>query len=594
MREKMVIILFAFFILITINLNSQLFKRVIDQDTHLTTFSSSSYGCNWVDVDNNNFPDIFVANGSNQVNHIYYTSRQNQIVPNFHTALMFDNLSSFAASWADYDNDGLNDLLVVNSYFHGINLYRNINGYSFEINQANQLGSIAGSFFGCAWGDYDNDGLLDIIITDWQTYSPNIVLRNNGNGSFSNVYNAITNDFDQMMSPTWIDYDDDGDLDLFIATDYYNYNRLYENDGAGNFTRIYDHTLVNDLVKSNSASWADYDNDGDFDLFVGTTGNDNNRFYRNDGNGNFTEIFGLNLVTDGGYSRSSCWGDFDNDGYIDLFVANGYLEQFRNNFLYMNNGDGTFTRVMQGAIVEDGGSSLGVSAADYDHDGDLDLFVVNGCGYADQINFLYENISEPSHNWLKIKCEGTVSNRSAIGTKLYLYLTINGKKSILSRYISSNSGRASQSDYVVHFGTGNTNQADSLVIKWPSGIHQTITNPRLNRLHRIIELNETSDLPITKNQKIIKNISNFPNPFNPITQIKFEMLYSSEVILHIYNTKGQKVTSLGNKNLRSGEHSITWNGKDRNNREVASGFYFYQFEVNGKLISELHKMLFLK
>ncbi|MCF7814078.1 MAG: FG-GAP-like repeat-containing protein [Candidatus Cloacimonetes bacterium] len=590
MRRIIVILL----LLIYNFLNSQNFQRIHKQETHLTSYLSSSYGCTWVDIDNNNLPDIFITNGASQTNMLYYTHGIHQIMPYFHTALNILDLSSFAASWADYDNDGYTDLFVVNDEWHGVDLYHNLDGITFEIDQSNLFANTAGCFYGCAWGDYDNDGLIDLIITDWQQDSSNILLHNDSNGNFSYAYNGLTNDIDQMVCPTWIDYDDDGDIDMFIATDYFNHNILYENDGTGNFSRIYNNAIVNELEKSSTASWADYDNDGDFDLFVGTTGDENNNLYRNDGNGAFTEIYDLNVVNNGGYSRSSCWGDFDNNGFIDLYVANGYLSQNKNNFLYMNNGDGAFDRITQGSIVQDGGTSLGVSAADYDMDGDLDLFVVNGSGYCDQINFFYENISEPSHNWLKIKCEGTVSNRSAIGTKLYVYVTIRGKQQILSRYISSNSGRAAQNDLVVHFGLGNVNHVDSLVVKWPSGIHETINNPRINRLHRIVENSSDFTYIQKRNSVIISNIYNYPNPFNPTTMIFFELTQNSEVQLTIYNMLGQKITTLVDENLEAGQKQAAWNGTDREGKKVTSGIYFYELHVKDTDYTSTKKMILLK
>jgi len=195
----------------------------------------------------------------------------------------------------------------------------------------------------------------------------------------------LVNDGANSQACSWGDYDNDGDLDLFVANRNNQNNFLYLNNGNGTFTKVTSGSIVNDGGDSQGGSWGDYDNDGDLDLFVANRNNQNNFLYLNNGNATFTKISSGSIVNDGGHSEACSWGDYDNDGDLDLFVANRYNQ---NNFLYLNNGNGTFTKVTSGSIVNDGGDSQGGSWGDYDNDGDLDLFVANR---NNQNNFLYLN-----------------------------------------------------------------------------------------------------------------------------------------------------------------------------------------------------------
>jgi len=194
----------------------------------------------------------------------------------------------------------------------------------------------------------------------------------------------------------WIDYDDDGDLDLFLPNNRRspNFNFLYRNDGNDVFAKVDTGIIVTDIVMSESGTWGDYDNDGDLDLFVADGGFDLPRFnslYRNEGGGYFVEITSTPLSSESSFSTSSGWADYDNDGDLDLYCANLQLasnpsQQTSPDFLYQNNGDGTFTKRTTGVIATTLTRSFGISWSDYDNDNDVDLFVCNGSG-----NILYRN-----------------------------------------------------------------------------------------------------------------------------------------------------------------------------------------------------------
>jgi hypothetical protein len=202
----------------------------------------------------------------------------------------------------------------------------------------------------------------------------------------------MVNEGGSSLGCSWGDYDNDEDLDLFVANGFGQNNFLYRNNGDGTFTKITSGGIVGDGGFSGSGVWGDYDNDGDLDLFVTNSSINNSPpadfFYENNGNGTFTRITAGSFVNDTGGGFSSAWGDYDNDGFLDLFVANGALLASQTSFLYHNGGDRTFTRITRGLIVSNPGQSTSCAWGDYDNDGFLDPFVANEAG---QNSYLYRN-----------------------------------------------------------------------------------------------------------------------------------------------------------------------------------------------------------
>jgi hypothetical protein len=224
---------------------------------------------------------------------------------------------------------------------------------------------------GASWGDFDGDGDADLYVTNASGNAYHLY-RNNGNGTFTDVAGAagVTGGGGTGEQAVWGDYDNDGDLDLYVAV--IGTNLLYRNNGNSTFTNVAAAAgVATSGAGSLGASWADYDGDGWLDLFVGTI-DDNDRLYRNNGNGTFTDqaasagVGGAGEDTFGG-----AFGDYDGDGDADLFV---HYDGDANR-LFANDGDGTFTEVTTPEMQEPGVRSWGASWTDYDHDGDLDLYV---------------------------------------------------------------------------------------------------------------------------------------------------------------------------------------------------------------------------
>jgi hypothetical protein len=260
----------------------------------------------------------------------------------------------------------------------------------FQKNTTGQIATDVSSTSMTAWGDYNNDGFLDIVVIPWNdicwpcTY-PILIYKNNGDGTFTREVNTIGQEVIYGNGAAWGDYDNDGKLDLYITRYFNSTNLLYHNEGGGNFTKVTNAgTIVTDANSSAGCSWGDYNKDGWIDMFVANGENQNDALYKNNGNGTFTRIQNDPIVLDGAESRSCSWGDYNNDGWPDMFVVTYDGE---NDMLYKNNGNGTFTRIFTSGTTNDSKYGSGCSWADYDRDGWLDLYVTNN----NANNYLYHN-----------------------------------------------------------------------------------------------------------------------------------------------------------------------------------------------------------
>jgi hypothetical protein len=285
---------------------------------------------------------------------------------------MADSGGGSGAAWADYDGDGDLDLYLARANGEPNRLMRN-DGASGFVDVATSAGvADLATGRGVAWGDYDNDGFSDLFVSTLSP-NPNRLYHNQGDGTFAEVGAALGIDTSSTgRTAAWADYDNDGDLDLYLAKSGANF--LYRNDGSG-FSEVAAAAGAADAGSSQGVQWADYDNDGDMDLYVSNTGA--NKLLANNGDGTFTDVTVTAGVAGSANSRGVAWGDYDNDSYLDLYVAN---VSGAANTLYHNQGDGTFADVTGTAGVDDANTGACPAWADYDNDSDLDLFlsVTNG------------------------------------------------------------------------------------------------------------------------------------------------------------------------------------------------------------------------
>ncbi|HMQ78183.1 MAG TPA: FG-GAP-like repeat-containing protein [Ignavibacteria bacterium] len=547
-------------------------------------------GVYWFDYNNDGLLDMFAANITNQNNILFRNDGSGNFTKITTGALVNDGGFSYGASIGDYNNDGYPDIFVVNGGSSA-----NQNNFFYTNNGDGSFTKVTTGIFvneiGNSWGsspvDYDKDGKLDIYTANYNRN--NFLYKGNGDGSFTKITaGAIVNDGGNSLNCAWGDYDNDGWPDVFVANANFTTgenNFLYKNNGDGTFTKITPGNIVNDGGNSTGASWGDYDNDGDLDLFVTNYFTENNFLYRNEGSGAFTKITAGEIVNDGGASVGSAWGDYDNDGDLDLFVSN---DNDQNEFLYNNNGNGTFTKVTNGDIVNSGGRSNGATWGDYDLDGDIDLYVANGNQPVQQNNFLFRNNGTPN-NWINIYCKGVISNRSAIGTRVIASAFINGVRVKQTREISGQTGYNAQNSLNVELGLGNAAVIDTIIIKWPSGVTDVYLNVAGNRFitavenQGIIGINsEGGETPAE-----FKLLQNYPNPFNPTTNIKFMLPSAGMVNLRIFDILGNAVTVLVNEIKQAGTYTANFDAS-----KYSSGIYFYTFEAGN--YRQTKKMLLVK
>ena len=493
MRKKVLLFLLFSFLLFSMT-NAQItFEKI--EDFEFQDEISYFRGISWVDVDNDFDLDVMISGESgtppNTVNETAIFLNDGTGVFTRSELITSSQMGAFTHGWADIDNDGDLDVYIAATWnFGGINeLWLNNDGTSFtNVTTSGATPNMAAPYEGTvSWGDYDADGFVDLFLARWNQQT-NIVYKNNGDGTFYTVnLGALTTDQSWTSGGIWGDYDNDQDLDIYV----FNYqnssgdpgkNDLFENNGDGTFTKsLFAGEVVTDTLNTRSANWVDVNNDGWLDIFVANQ-SANNKLYLNNGDGTFTtqNIFGGNTTW------SSNWGDFDNDGDQDLItVGLGPHESF----LLANDGQGNFTNVSSDhsnifPLPFSSSLSTGVMFADYNNDGWLDLHITQPNTSAD---YLFENNGADCISWLKIKCTGTESNWAAIGTTIRAKATINGNAVWQMRQVSAQTSRPGQNPMWADFGLGNAGQVDSLVFEWPSGVVCVFTDIPINQFVEVVE-----------------------------------------------------------------------------------------------------------
>jgi hypothetical protein len=526
-------------------------------------------------------------------------------------------------AWGDYDNDGDTDLYI--STWGGANkLYRNDGDGSFtDVTSGTPLGD-ASNGQGVAWGDYDNDGDLDLYLAN-HTGTANKLFRNEGGGTFTDVTStAGVGDTGDGRAVNWVDYDCDANIDLYVVNRT-SANKLFHNQGNGTFADATSGTPLGDTGVGLCAAWGDYDNDGDPDLYL--TNNGTNKLFRNDGSGTFTDVTAW-PVNDGAWGNGIDWGDYDNDGDLDLYLANGGVP----NKLFQNDGLGGFTDVTSSTLGDNGRWGYGVAWGDYDNDGDLDLYVANagsqpnrlfrndggtnfvevasGTSLADSQNGLctawadYDNDggidiyftnTEPDKlfrnvvcdlgHWIHLDLRGISSNASAIGARVRI--VAGGISQI--REVSGGSGFLSQNSLTVEFGLGAATVVDTLEIRWPSGLVEYTVQMDVDQ-HIVVEEGNLTGIGVLPS---VLSSWSYPNPFSSATTIWYYLPKHAAVTLRIYDISGRLVRVFEDAAMKNaGRHQVIWDGKNKSGRNVAPGVYFCNF--NAGSFKETKKIVLLR
>ena len=547
-----------------------------------------SRSVNWIDFDNDGDLDLFVTNGPHAgQNNFFYKNNGDGTFTKIDTiAIAQDNRASDGSSWGDFNNDGYPDLFVANWWGQNNLLYMNNGDGTFTQITNSPITTESNYSETGVWGDYNNDGFLDLYVCNSGGNLRNALYKNNGEGTFTKLTSSFLNDQNYSRNLNWIYYNNDKLPDLFVTNENDQNEKLYINNGDDTFSSLDVPSLLNFNGNSTSSNWEDIDNDGDLDVLILNYSNQHNYLFINNNDGTFTKVDSPPFSTDTSNSFCSAIGDVDNDGDLDIFITNAFTGNSpTHNFLYLNNGDGTFVKTAD-AVTQDSGWSYGCALGDYNKDGYLDLFTAN-CFNADQNNSLYVN-NGGTNNSLMLNLEGVKSNRSAIGTVVKLKANIFGNTSWQTRIVSGETGYCGQ-NLQLHFGLGDAASIDSLKIEWPSGIIQYENNLQINTINTIVEDTSlaTRTLKTNKHLQGFNLQQNYPNPFNPETRIKFTITKPEFVSLKIYNLLGNEVTTLLNEDKPAGDYAIDFNGDN-----YASGVYFYKLTAGN--LTTTRKMVLLK
>ncbi|MCK4340598.1 MAG: VCBS repeat-containing protein [Phycisphaerae bacterium] len=449
--------------------------------------------------------------------------------------------TSMDAAWGDFDNDGHLDLYVVK---WGWNILYRANGDGTFTDVTEQTGvGDPGNGNAVIWFDYNDDSHLDLYIgnyfrtvhlwsledarqmhEDFETArdaGANVLYRNNGDGTFTDVSAELgVDDTGWTLDTGAADYDNDGDQDLANANDF-GQDRVYRVNADGTFSNVTDAAIGWDTHKGMNIEFGDYNNDGWLDLYVTNIWTkeyvkEGNQLYRNMGDGSFSDISFEANVYDGGWCWAGRFWDFDNDGDLDIMVANGYISGnpedeyftklatevtkpgfdpinaqnwptmgdstfsgYQTSRVWRNEGNEAFEQVAKELGLADIGDGRGLAIADYDNDGDLDVYIAN----QGQDSSFYRNDIGNKNNWLQIDVSGTNCNRDAIGTRI----TVTCGELTQIREINGGNGDHSQVPYRQYFGLGQHEKIDVLEIRWPTGYVERFENLEPNQLLKYTE-----------------------------------------------------------------------------------------------------------
>ncbi len=463
--------------------------RLARETVVVNDVQANSNGGYWADYDQDGDQDLLVSNSFTTTPNFLYENLGGSFQKITNGDIVNIPEGPRYASWGDYNNDGYPDVFV-GEYSTGTNptaddnvssLYKNNRDKTFTRIPFNHKAD------GGIWVDYDNDGDLDLSINSTNAVNAgNMMYRNNGDETFELLPNFFP--FSSTWYAGWVDVDNDGDMDYNITSPT-NQIKIYRNNGSGVFA---EETLpVAYGFNHRGSSWADIDGDGDMDLFAMNTAavaGAESQFYINDGTGHFTIVRASERLGVPGFGgRGSSFGDLDKDGDLDLVMIHRPTTTSADPLtqLFLNNGNGFFTAVPlteQSFGFADAFS--GVSLADYNNDGTLDIFI--GSFEPGRPNYLYRN--EPYYgvyNYnVRLRLVGSVSNKSAIGARVNVYA--GGK--LTSHQVMTASGLSGQNSSIINSGLGQSRyQADSVVIYWPSGIVQKRYNVWQGTIHTIVE-----------------------------------------------------------------------------------------------------------
>ncbi|UCG74721.1 MAG: VCBS repeat-containing protein [Gemmatimonadota bacterium] len=504
-------------------------------------------GAAWGDYDNDGWLDLYVANmpgpltlsaeeveASPAYSVLYHNNGDGTFTEVGDRAGVRFRGWAMGVGWGDYDNDGWLDL-VVTAYGENALYHNNGDGTFTERAEESGLGGLGRFWAGASWGDYDRDGFLDLHVAGYVQYDRqadpgvsmhydveepasinpsafpperNLLYRNNGNGTFAEVavQAGVSGKAGRSLEAVWVDFDRDGWPDLYVANDVSD-NVLYRNEGDGTFRDISHPARVADYRGAMGIAVGDWNADAGMDMVVTHWMAQENALYTNLSSDEAApasaqtssslrfrdeaDRFGLGQIALDYIGWGTSFFDYDNDGRLDLFVANGSTLQQRENplllvpmpdQLFWNRGaeEGFYdVSSVSGEYFQREYGGRGAAFGDYDNDGDVDVFIVNNGGPG----ILLRNEGGNRNRWLQVRLEGRQSNRSAIGARLRLV----AGGTVQIREVGSQASYLSQNSLTEHFGLGAGRQVDTLEVLWPSGSRQVFVDVAVDQLLGVVE-----------------------------------------------------------------------------------------------------------
>ncbi|MBI3193360.1 MAG: VCBS repeat-containing protein, partial [Ignavibacteriae bacterium] len=537
----------------------------------------SSYGIAIADYNNDGWDDVFVA-GWSIVGGVYGTAlfRNNgnmTFADVTDTADVGVSGSYPTALWGDFNNDRFVDLFIGGRDSLGFSkIFRNNGDETFTDVTTTSGIDVSISVGGAALGDYDKDGNIDLFVATRRR--GDLLYKNisiGGTITFDDVSSAAQIGGPSStiaMQPTWIDYNHDGWLDLFCVHDGFDVNRLYRNTGTFPFAEISASANLQSVGAGNSmgVTWNDFNNDGWEDVYITRIGEGG--FYKNKGDGTFDNISHSSGADTNGMSWGVVFSDFDNDADENIFIINTYQFDLTKSLLFENR-NGVFKNIAASANVALTTDGYGAATGDFDNDGDLDIIVANINGN----NLVLRNNHTGNNHWVKIHLEGVLTNRYAIGTKTRV--VAGGRSQI--RIVDGGSSYCSQISPTLQFGLASATLIDSIEIFWTTGLKQYYTNLPIDTTYFFQEDTTLTSIRFHERPFVppaIRLDQNYPNPFNPTTKFDFGIdTFSGDeaVTLKVFDLLGKEIATIVNDRLYPGIYSATLDASN-----LPGGIYLYR------------------
>ena len=514
------------------------------------SYGDSEYGggVSFADFDNDGWDDITYAS-ENGVD-LYFFKNTNGVF----NLVNFNGISNTSKAkqviWVDYDNDGDKDFFV--TAIEGKNAFYSNDGEMNFTDISSTIGIFQTDLFtyGASFGDIDNDGDLDLFISNRSPEDHNYLYRNDS-GIYVDITGTSGISLEGQLSfcSIFFDYDKDGLQDIYVSNDKEeNINRLYKNLGDGVFQDVSESSNAGVDVSAMSTTLGDFNNDGWFDIYITNTpfsqvsSIQGNVLLKNNGDGTFT-----NVATETGTSFDSVgWGsvflDADNDGLLDIYVSsseNGNGSLISSAF-YHQQDDETFTIPQDIGFNTDLRESYTNAIGDINNDGKPEIVVGNDTDN----NFLWQNNTINENNWLKVKLEGVVSNKDGIGNTIEI--NVDGQSQY--RYTLAGEGYLSQNSFYEFFGTGLSNLIDYVKVTWTStGATETFNNIEANQS---ITIKEGIGILNDNNYIVEDLLSIYPNPSNDGV-FKLSTKNNESNTLKVYDLSGRLIFKV--KNLKNND-----------------------------------------